>query len=118
MNNKNMIKHLKEHIKNSKPTKDKHGTVTQAIFIYDHILYALIRETSDFTKCSHNKERAMDIAKSIRLSLITLLKLDKKEQIENYYAYNKLKNCLGELDNVSIAQLLYSVEKQLAKYAI
>jgi len=115
MNTKSMIDNMKTFLKVTRPTKNANGHKVKVLFLDDYVLYALLREKQDFTKCAHNKQQAIDIAKQYIKTFTNLAandELSKKGNIYRYYATR-----LGiDLTSEKLVEILESFKKQLAKY--
>lgn len=57
-----MIHTMKTFLKTQRPYRDDNGHKVKVLFLKDYVLYALLRETKDFTKCATDKSEAVSIA--------------------------------------------------------
>lgn len=113
MNNINLIKNMKHYITTNKPTKDKYGTKSKVIYLDNHVLYALLREKKDFTKCSHDKVRAILIAMDI-VQRISRIKTVNQEENKYNYDYNYFTRVMGKKVSLEdLQQLKESIIKQV-----
>lgn len=75
----NFIIEMKDRLKTIKPERDEtYGNIYQKLFLEDYILYALLRNKNDFTKCASDKNKAIETAKSITKFLKMLLEDTQK----------------------------------------
>lgn len=113
MNNINLIKNMKHYITTNKPTKDEYGTKSQAIYLDDHVLYALLREKKDFTKCSQDKNRAIAIAMYLveRINRIKTLSQEENKYNYDYIYFTKIIEKETTLEDLQ--QLKESIIKQI-----
>lgn len=57
-----MINTMKTFLKTERPYRDDNGHKVKVLFLKDYVLYALLREKKDFTKCATDKYQAIQIA--------------------------------------------------------
>src|ERR1044071_6752468 len=73
-NRTKMISEVKNILITIKPEKDeRYGNMYQKLFLDDYIFYAFLRNKQDFTKCAHDKQKAIDSAKGINKFLKNVL---------------------------------------------
>lgn len=91
-----IIRDYKQKIKTVKPVIDKYGTVYQRLFLYDYIIYALLRNKQDFTSCSStNRDRAIELAEHFEAEIKKYLSIF--EHIGEDKASPYLPMTLGEI---------------------
>lgn len=111
-----MIQEMKDYLKTTRPSKDQNGHKIKELYLKDYVLYALLREKADFTKCSHNKQAAISEALDLVSEIYRLkMKLIKQEnRYTNYFA-------IWAGDRLTIENLTEMEEiinKQLAKHNV
>ena len=57
-----MINTMKTYLKTKRPHRDDNGHKVKVLFLKDYVLYALLREKKDFTKCATDRFQAIAIA--------------------------------------------------------
>jgi hypothetical protein len=57
-----MINTMKRFLKTERPYRDDNGHKVKVLFLKDYVLYALLREKKDFTKCATDRYQAIEIA--------------------------------------------------------
>lgn len=114
MKNKLIIDNFKAFIKTSKPLKDKYGTITRAVTLNDHVLYALLREKKDFRTCSQDKSIAIDMANGLLATMNNLLSDKELKLFMSTHRMNHLKDRLGkDLNHEHISEIKLIIEKQI-----
>jgi len=110
-----IIRDYKQKIKTVKPVIDKYGTVYQRLFLYDYIIYALLRNKQDFTSCSStNRDRAIELAEHFEAEIKKYLSIF--EQIGEDKASPYLPMTLGEIPidkKEFFTQLLVDIKESL-----
>lgn len=134
----NFIKNMKDRLITVKPVRDEtYGNIYQNLFLEDYVLYALLRNTKDFTKTASKKEKAIesaiDIAKFLKMlvtdieKILADSKVSEQEALKmvskkwSYTGYKKLNEKMyftGESPLTSIKLLIEDIESAISKAAL
>lgn len=80
-----MINTMKNFLKTERPYRDDNGHKVKVLFLKDYVLYALLREKKDFTKCATKKTNGIvkDKFEALSIALEWLKIVSKaKSQLE------------------------------------
>ncbi len=108
-----MIKTMKDFLKNERPHRNYDGHKVQVLFLRDYIIYALLREKKDFTKCSTDKNKAVLIANDW---LNTVSRAIKQFEVSDKYDWDvkALKYKIGiDFTLEDLIELELSIKRQI-----
>lgn len=108
-----MINTMKTFLKTERPHRDDNGHKVKVLFLKDYVLYALLREKKDFTKCATDRFQAIAIALEW-LKLIT--KARQQLELSNLADWDlkALKYKLGvDFTVEDLVQLEHAIKNQI-----
>lgn len=113
-----MINTMKNILKTERPYRDDNGHKVKVLFLNDYILYALLREKKDFTKCATNKKQAVEMANDW-LQMIIRAQRKLESNVVKDWDLTALKYRLGVDINVDgLVQLEHSIKSQIDAFNI
>lgn len=125
---------MKDRLVTIKPEIDEiYGNKHQKLFLEDYILYALLRNKKDFTKCSSDKNKAIEVAQDI-VKFLNMLLTDTQKFVSegvsekdailkslkkwHYTGYSRLSDSFYFIGNTpleSLSILIKEAEEQIQK---
>jgi len=113
MNRLAIINTMKNILKTERPYRDDNGHKVKVLFLNDYILYALLREKKDFTKCGTDKKQAIEIANDW-LQMIIRSQRKLESNVVKDWDLTALKYRLGvDIDVENLVQLEHSIKSQI-----
>lgn len=121
-----MINTMKTFLKTERPYRDDNGHKVKVLFLKDYVLYALLRETKDFTKCVTDKKEfskyATNKAEAVSIALDWLSAVEKsrkKLELNNLESWDlkALKYKIGvDFTVEDLVQLEHAIKNQIETF--
>lgn len=108
-----MINTMKDFLKTERPYRDDNGHKVKVLFLKDYVLYALLREKKDFTKCATDRFQAIEIALEW---LKIVIKARQQLELNNLTGseFKALKYKIGvDFTVEDLVQLEYAIKNQI-----
>lgn len=110
---KKMIENMKKFVTTNKPSKNIYGNKIQAIYLADHVLYALLRKKPDYKSCSQKPNDAKIKADNFLSMLVQFEKLPE-ERKKGHHINHYFKERLGvDLNDEIVIELSNLIKEQI-----